>query len=327
MIKEEVLAILKSKNDYVSGEKISAGLGVSRMAISQAVKLLRNDGYNISSVTNKGYRLFENPDMDNLTTGELMTYLSRERMEKVVCLDTVDSTNIKLRELAFNGAASGYVVLANQQTSGRGRLGRSFMSPKDTGIYLSILIRPDCLPKDCPAITAWTGVAVSLAIKKITGVSPSIKWVNDLFINDKKICGILSELSVESESGHVQHIIIGIGINVNVHPDEFPDELKNIATSLYAETGKKTSRAELAAALIEELDIMSSKWPDAKEEYLAEYRKLTMTTGRDIYVISGENKAMAKALEINEDFSLKVKYEDGTIENLSSGEISTRFVN
>ena len=326
MIKEEVLAILKKKNDYVSGEKISTRLGVSRMAISPAVKSLRSDGYNISSVTNKGYRLLENQNMDKLTTGELMTYLSKERMETVLCLDIIDSTNTKLRELAFDGAASGYVVVANQQTSGRGRLGRSFMSPKDTGIYLSVLLRPDCLPKDCPAITAWTGVAVSRAIKRITDVSPSIKWVNDLFMNDKKICGILSELSVESESGHVQHIIVGIGINVNERPDEFPDELKNIATSIYAETGKKTSRAELAAALIEELDIISSKWPDAKEEYLAEYRKLTMTTGRDIYVISGENKTKAKALEINDDFSLKVRYEDETIENLSSGEISTRFV-
>lgn len=327
MIKEEVLAILKKKKDYVSGEKISTELGVSRMAISHAVKSLRNNGYSISSVTNKGYRLLENPDMDKLTAGELMTFLSRERMEHVLCLDITDSTNTKLRELAFDGAASGYVVMANQQTGGRGRLGRSFMSPKDTGIYLSMLLRPDCLPKDCPAITAWTGVAVSRAIKRVTGISPSIKWVNDLFINDKKICGILSELSVESESGHIQHIIVGIGINVNERSDEFPDELKNIATSIYAETGKKTSRAELAAALIDELDIMSSKWPHAKAEYLAEYRSLTMTTGRDIYVISGENKTKAKALEINEDFSLKVRYEDETIENLSSGEISTRFVN
>lgn len=327
MIKEDVLAILKKTKDYVSGEKISTELGVSRMAISQAVKALRNDGYDISSVTNKGYRLLENPNMDKLTQGELMAYLPKERMKNVLCLDIVDSTNTKLRELAFNGAASGSVVVANQQTSGRGRLGRSFMSPKDTGIYLSMLLRPDCLPKDCPAITAWTGVAVSRAIKRVTGVSPSIKWVNDLFINDKKICGILSELAVESESGHVQHIIVGIGINVNESPEEFPDELKNIATSIYAETGKKASRAKLVAALIEELDIMSSKWPDDKAEYLDEYRKLTMTTGRDIYVISGENKTKAKALEINEDFSLKVRYENGAIENLSSGEISTRFVN
>ncbi len=212
MIKEEVLAILKKKNDYVSGEKISTELGVSRMAISHAVKSLRNDGYNVSSVTNKGYRLLENPDMDRLTAGELMSYLSRERMKHVLCLDIVDSTNTKLRELAFDGADSGYVVMANQQTCGRGRLGRSFMSPKDTGIYLSMLLRPDCLPKDCPAITAWTGVAVSRAIKRVTGISPSIKWVNDLYMSDKKICGILSELSVESESGHVQHIIVGIGM-------------------------------------------------------------------------------------------------------------------
>ncbi len=325
MIKEEVLSILKKNKDYISGEKISARLDVSRMAISQAVKSLRADGYDISSVTNKGYLLLGNPETDRLTTGELMTYLPKERMKNVLCLDTIDSTNTKLRELAFDGAASGYVVVANQQTKGRGRLGRSFMSPKDTGIYMSILLRPDCLPKDCPAITAWTGVAVCHAIEKVTGILPSIKWVNDLYINNKKICGILSELSVESESNHIQHIIIGIGINVNEQKNEFPEELKNIATSIYAETGKKTSRAELTAAIIDELDIMASKWPAEHDYYLEEYRKLNMTTDKDIYVITGDTKTKARAIGINENFSLKVRFENGATEDLSSGEVSTKF--
>lgn len=325
MTKEKVLAILKQNKSFISGEKISAGLGVSRMAVSSAVKSLRNDGYNIISVTNKGYLLQDSPRIDKLTTGELMSYLPEERLENVLCLDVTDSTNTKLRELAFDNAPAGYVVIANQQTNGRGRRGRTFLSPKDTGIYLSILLRPDCLPHECPTITAWTAVAVSNAIQKVTGVSPSIKWVNDLLLNEKKICGILSELSVESEGGHVQHIIVGIGINVNESKEDFPDEIKNIGTSIYAETDKKTSRAQLAAAVINELDTMMEKWPQERAQYLEQYRKRNITTGKDIQVISGNSGRNAKALEINEDFSLKVMYEDGTIADLSSGEVSTRL--
>lgn len=325
MTKEKVLAILKQNDAYISGEKISARLGVSRMAVSSAVKALRNSGYNITSVTNKGYLLQDNPQIDKLTAGELMAYLPEERLERVLCLDVIDSTNTKLRELAFNNAPDGYVVIANQQTSGRGRRGKSFLSPKDTGIYLSILLRPNCLPHECPTITAWTAVSVGNAIQKVTGVSPTIKWVNDLLLNEKKICGILSELSVESESGHVQHIIVGIGINVNESSENFPDEIKGIATSIYAETGKKIPRAQLAAAIINELDMMMEKWPHERDKYLEQYRSLNITTGKDIQVISGNSGRDAKALEINEDFSLKVMYEDGTIADLSSGEVSTRL--
>lgn len=325
MTKESVLAILKQNNDYVSGEKISNELGVSRMAISTAVKALRKDGYDIVSVTNRGYLLKHNPNLNRLTSGELMSYLSKERMKNVLCLDTIDSTNTKLRQLAFDNAPAGYVVIANEQTGGRGRLGRSFHSPKDNGIYISMLLRPDCMPKECTTITAWTAVAISSAIEKVAGINVDIKWVNDLFLNQKKIAGILTELSVESESGHVQHIIVGIGINVNEKAESFPDELKDIASSIYAQTGKYINRAELAAAIITELDTMISRWPDYKEYYLDEYRKRNITTGRDIYVISGDTKTAAYAIGINEDFSLRVRYSDGKEENLSSGEVSTRF--
>ncbi|MCM1399998.1 MAG: biotin--[acetyl-CoA-carboxylase] ligase [Clostridium sp.] len=327
MTKDKVLAILKQNDDYVSGEKISSVLGVSRMAVSSAVKSLRNDGYNIISVTNKGYLLQENPQIDKLTIGELMAYLPEERLERVLCLDTVSSTNTKLRELAFDNAPSGYVVIANQQTSGRGRRGRSFVSPKDTGIYMSILLRPDCLPHECPTITAWTAVSVCNAIERVTGISPSIKWVNDLLLNNKKICGILSELSVESEGGHVQHIIVGIGINTNEASEDFPDDIKDIATSIYAETGKKTTRAQLVAEVINELDKMMEHWPKERDQYLEQYRKLNITTGREIQVLSANAGKNAKALEINEDFSLKVMYEDGTIADIASGEVSTRLAN
>lgn len=158
--KDLVLAILKQADTYISGEKISEQLGITRAAVNLAVKNLRQDGYQISSSTNKGYLLEENKDLDLLTPGELLSLLSPKRMEQVVCLDTVDSTNHYLRDLAFQGAPSGTVVVANEQTSGRGRRGRTFVSPKNTGIYFSILFRPDCAPPECTTITSWTAVAV-----------------------------------------------------------------------------------------------------------------------------------------------------------------------
>ena len=323
--KDLVLAILKQADTYISGEKISEQLGITRAAVNLAVKTLRQDGYQISSSTNKGYLLEENKDLDLLTPGELLSLLSPERMEQVVCLDTVDSTNHYLRDLAFQGAPSGTVVVANEQTSGRGRRGRTFVSPKNTGIYFSILFRPDCAPPECTTITAWTAVAVERAIYQVTGVHPSIKWVNDLLLNRKKICGILTEMSVENESGHVQHIIIGIGINANQMVSDFPEELQQIASSIYAETGQKVSRARLTAALIQELDKMFTDWPAANETYLAAYRNYNLTTKEDMAIVSGDKRIPITVLGINDDFSLKVQHEDGRIEDLSSGEVSVKF--
>lgn len=325
MTKEAVLSILKNNSDYVSGEKISSELGVSRMAISQAVKSLRQDGYTILSTTNKGYLLVDSDEIDKLSTGELMSYLPKERMNNILCVDSIDSTNTKLRQLAYENAPEGYVVIANEQTKGRGRLGRDFHSPKDKGIYISMLLRPDCLPAESQTITAWTSVAISNAIKKVSGVAPDIKWVNDLLINNKKICGILTELAVESETGRILHIIVGIGINVSHQPEDFPEELRDIASSICHETKSHIKRAKLAAAIIEEMDKLSKAWPNQAKEYISTYRSRNITTGKDIFVISGNSKKEAKALEINEDFSLKVMYNDGTIENVSSGEVSTKF--
>lgn len=325
MTKDLVLAILKQADTYISGEKISAQLGITRSAVNLAVKNLRQEGYQISSSTNRGYLLEENEELDLLTTGELLSLLSASRMETVVCLDSVDSTINELRKMAFAGAASGTVVIANEQSCGRGRRGRTFVSPKNTGIYFSILFRPNCNPPECTTITAWTAVAVSRAIYRITNIPPSIKWVNDLFLNHKKICGILTEMSMENESNHVQHIIIGIGINVNQLASSFPEELQNIASSIYAETGQKVSRAKLTAALIQELDKMLEDWPTASEDYLKAYREYNLTTKENMAIVSGNNRIPITVLGINEDFSLKVQYKDGKVENLSSGEVSVKF--
>jgi len=320
--KDSVLAILKFSGDYVSGEKISATLGISRMAVNTAVKSLRSNGYDILSATNKGYFLNNAPD--RLTTGELLAFIPYDRMKNVICLDTVESTNNILRDMAYNGAADGQVVIANEQTQGRGRFGRSFVSPKDKGIYMSILLRPKGNPADGITLTSWTAVAVSNAIQKICGIRPGIKWVNDLVLGKKKLCGILTEMLMEGESGSINYVIIGIGLNVNEKSEDFPENLRHIATSLYEQTGTLYKRSLLAAEIIHELDMLRAGWPGEKSVYLKSYRENSVTVGKEIQILSGDSQCSATALSIGDDFSLDVKQQDGTIKNLSSGEISVR---
>ncbi len=324
MTKDKVLAILARSKDHVSGEEISNIIGLSRAAVNAAVKALRSDGYEIDSVTNKGYKLKGSPDL--LSTGAVGAYLEPDRMDRVLVLDQTDSTNKVLREMAFDGAPGGQVVIANEQTMGRGRMGRSFFSPSGKGIYFSYLLRPDVAPQDAVTLTAWTGVAMVRAIERVAGFSPGIKWVNDLVSNGRKLCGILTEMSIESETGRISSIIIGIGINVNNDASDFPDDIKNIATSIELETGSSVSRAELVASMVEEMDKLASEWPEASDKYLDLYRYYNITCGRDVDVISGGTVRPAKALSINDDFSLKVKFPDGTVSDLSSGEVSLKLI-
>lgn len=321
---DKVLTILLREKRYVSGEEISEMIGLSRASVNSAVKSLRRIGYEIDSVTNKGYMLISGPDI--LSLGAIGEYLDDSRLERVVVLDHTDSTNKVLREMAFDGASPGTTVIANEQNAGRGRMGRSFFSPGDCGIYLSYLMKPDTAPSDAVTVTAWTAVAMVRAIDRVAGIRPNIKWVNDLMFNRLKLCGILTEMSVESETGRIASIIIGIGINVKNRTSDFPKELRNIATSLAMASGKRINRAELAAAMITELDKMSRDWPNKKEEYLAEYREADMTCGCEVNVLSGESKRLATAIKINDDFSLKVRYPDGKKEDLSSGEVSLKVL-
>lgn len=322
MTKDSVLTILRNENNYLSGEKISQLLGVSRAAVNTAVKALRAEGYEILSATNKGYFLNTVPDC--LSANEISAYLGEQRMQSVLCVDSVDSTNNRIRELACYGAPDGQIVIANEQHSGRGRRGRDFLSPKDKGIYLSMLFRPDSPPEDVMEITAWSAVAVNQAIQSVCGVSAGIKWVNDLVINRRKVCGILTEMSVESEGGYVQYIIIGIGINVNEKEEDFPEEIRQTATSLAIETGTAYSRAQLAAEVIKELDAVRRSWPGEKQKFLELYRRDNITTGKEVSVVSSREVRQGIATAIGEDFSLNICFSDGTCENISSGEISIR---
>ena len=324
MTKDLVLASLKKTNGYISGEKISTELKITRSAVNNAIKSLREDGYDILSSTNRGYCLVSSPD--KLSPGELLSYLPKERTNSILCLDTVDSTNSYLKNMALSGAQTGQVVIANSQSSGRGRLGRSFTSSEGKGIYMSYLFRPDCSPAEISNITAWTAVAVSRAIDRITGLSCGIKWVNDLVIENKKVCGILTEMSLEAESGRVQHVIIGIGVNVHYKDTDFPEEIRDIAASLSSFSEKEISRSALAAAIIEEIDKMICLWPLALKEYLGEYRERCISTEKEVYLIKNGENTRAFSEKIDDDFSLIVRYQDGTTDKVSSGEVSVRGI-
>ena len=327
-VKDRFLSMLIKSSDYVSGEAASKALGVSRAAVNSAVMSLRSEGYGIDSATNRGYLLTSRPD--RLDPGSLEALLSPERIESVTVLSVVDSTNNYCKDLARKGAPEGTVVISDSQTGGKGRRGRSFLSPPGCGIYLSYLLRPKTGIERISEITCWTAVAVCEAIKEAYGFDSSIKWVNDVLMNRMKICGILTEASVEAESGTIDSCIIGIGINVNEKRSDFPDELSAIATSISIENGGKTfMRSELAAALIRRLDALAAGWPSAHGEYLEAYKSFCITPGNRINAyatMAGDSPEQSgEAVSIGDDFSLEVRF-DGSSEtsSLKSGEVSVR---
>lgn len=245
-------------------------------------------------------------------------------MERILRLDTVDSTNNVLKNLAEQGAEEGQIVVAEEQSAGKGRRGRSFSSPKGKGIYFSYLLRPEELDASVSTLTPRAAVAVARTIQKVCGICPQIKWVNDLVIHGKKVCGILTEMTMEE--GKIRHVILGIGINVNQEAEDFPEELAEIATSLSIEVGRTLSREQLIEELVKELDAMWVGEETMDAEYLEEYQRRCVTIGKDVCVISGSSRRKARAIQVNEDYSLQVEYEEGERENLNSGEVSVRGV-
>jgi BirA family biotin operon repressor/biotin-[acetyl-CoA-carboxylase] ligase len=322
MTKDKVLAILKRSGSCVSGEEMSRALGVSRAAVNAAVMALRSDGYEIGSGTNRGYELKNAPDRLNM--GELMALLPEERLKTVVCLDSVDSTNDRLRAMAMDGAPDGQIVLANCQTRGKGRLGREFRSPADKGVYMSLLLRPESAPADMAPVTAWTAEAMCGAVERACGARPGIKWINDLVMDKKKICGILTEMSVESESGRVQFVIIGVGVNANETPEDFPPEIRNVAGSIMEAAGGPVSRAKLAAEMINGFDALRAGWPGARESVLAGYRRDCLTPGNEVVLISAGREERAFAEGVDDSFGLAVRLRNGERRVINSGEVSVR---
>ena len=236
--------------------------------------------------------------------------------------DTISSTNTHAKQMAREGAPHGTVLIAGQQTGGRGRMGRTFQSPAGMGVYLSVILRPNCAPKHLMHLTCAAGVAMMDAVEAVSGIRPQVKWINDLVIKGKKLGGILTEMSVEK--GIVDYAIIGIGINCLQKETDFPLEISSIATSLSMAAEKTVSPEVLAAAMTESLWKLDSALFSQKECLMARYRQDCITLGKEIQVIRGDTVLPGKAVDIDDEGGLLVQYPDGTVQVVSSGEVSVR---
>ncbi len=251
--RNKLLECLKTDKDcWVSGEILSSRLKVSRAAIHKHIKKLRQDGYTIESSTKKGYRIGEYHDL--ISVHEIQNNLATKTFgrKKILVLKETDSTNMQAKKLAAEGEPEGTIVIAESQHSGRGRKGREWFSPIGSGIYSSMILRPQIPPSEAPGITLMTAVAAAEALISIMGIPVKIKWPNDILLKGKKIIGILTEISTEMDS--VDYIVVGIGINVNTPALDFPAALQHSATSLYAETGTRYSRVDLFRIFLQQFE-------------------------------------------------------------------------
>lgn len=314
--KEALLTLLEARQgSFVSGEEIAKALCLSRAAVCKAVKTLRQEGYAIESVTNRGYCL--SPGGDILSAQGVRKYLKQDFQINVS--PVVDSTNAVLRSLAEQGAPEGTAVIAGAQSRGRGRYGRSFYSPGDTGIYLSLLLRPvHATPKQTVTLTAAAAAAMCQAMEVVSGVCPQIKWVNDIFLHEKKVCGILTEAAFSLETGAPEYVVIGVGVNVYAPKEGFPPELEGIAGALWEKTVPE-GRNKLAAEFLNRFwELYGAADPAA---YLADYRRRSLVIGKEVTVIVGDRERKAHALGIDGECRLQVRYDSGETEALSYGEV------
>ena len=323
--KEAVLQALRScSGQYISGEELSAQLKVSRTSIWKAIKSLREEGHIIEAVTNNGYMLIHNNR--RLTESGIRQGLSENNKDiEIHVYDTVSSTNEEAKRLALEGAPDGTLVVSGQQTAGRGRLGRSFYSPKE-GIYLSVIIRPRFDVSKSVLITCAAAVAVAESVKEIAGKDARIKWVNDVYVDDGKVCGILTEGMTDFESGQIEAVIIGIGVNTDV--SNFPDDLKRIAGAVDGDYSASELAGAIASRTIDYAHNIEER------TFIDSYRSMSTVIGKKITVYKGQYKvnpedeiegAAAEVKTIDDDGRLIVVYEDGTEEALSSGEITIRM--
>ena len=242
----------------------------------------------------------------------------------IAYFDTIDSTNTHAKALAAAGAPHGTVLIANHQTGGRGRMGRSFHSPVGSGIYLSVILRPDHLPGELMHLTCAAGAAMCEAVESATGLCPGIKWINDLVWEGKKLGGILAELSLDPTSGKCAYAVVGIGINCSQNAGDFPPEIAQIATSLKQITGETIDRSRLAAAMIKELHSMSENLVYGKESIMDFYRSHCVTIGKAVSVHRFDEVRHGTAMDMDADGGLIVRFSDGSIQTVSAGEVSVR---
>ena len=317
--KEKLLALLEeNKGTFFSGEEIARTLQVSRAAVWKAVNALREDGYTIDAATNKGYRL--SPDSDILSPQGIRRFLNPEYQDlDLTVLPTAPSTNALVREKANQGCPEGCVIVACEQTAGRGRYGRQFFSPGDTGVYLSLLLRPTAYsPQQATCLTAAAAAAMCQAMEAVTGQQPGIKWVNDIFLRGKKVCGILTEAAVGLETGALDYMVLGAGVNLYPPAEGFPEEIQSIAGSVLERSCPEAKNRLVGEFLNRFWDFYAH--PECRT-YLEDYRARSLAIGQNVTVLSAGQAVSAYAYGIDDDFRLLVRYENGDTEALSYGEI------
>lgn len=323
-MKFQILKTLKqNKGCYVSGEELSSLLGVSRTAVWKNISALRKEGFVIKSSSRKGYQLVSTPDV--IIAEEIQAELSTKIVGKeVIYMDVVSSTNTVAKEKAAQGYSEGMVIIADQQTAGKGRLGRSWESPPGTGIWLSIVLRPEISPPEAPFITILAALAVARALEKTVGITPGIKWPNDIVLEKAKVCGILTEMSAEME--RINYIIVGIGINVNQDIFDFPEEIRDKATSVKTVVGHTVDRKAIVMKVLEYFEkfYFSALQEGSKKKLVEEYRQYSLTLGSQVKVICQNQTITGKALDITEKGELIVQTENGEKITVFSGEVSVR---
>lgn len=320
--KDDVRAALEEHiREFVSGSSLARRLHVSRNAVWRTVKSLREEGFIISAVTNRGYRLEQS---DVLTEAAVRRFLPDNGTRwDIRIVPVVSSTNTVLKEMAEKGAPEGTILIATEQTAGRGRMGRRFFSPGGTGVYLSLLLRPVFSPSESLFITTAAAVAVAEAVEGVTGAETKIKWVNDVYLDGKKMCGILTEASLDMEGGRLAYAVLGIGINMRPPDGGYPDELRTVMTSVFEKIAYDSDkRNRIVGEVISRFGNFYEHLPE--KTFLPGYRRRSLLNGLPVDVISGKNRVSATALEIDDECRLHVRYADGREDYLSSGEVSVR---
>lgn len=327
-MKYRILEALKSNKDgFLSGEALSRQLEVSRTAVWKYINELRLEGYDIASVSRRGYRLAAEPDIINsyVLSAELGTGIVGKYVKY---FDRVDSTNLRAKELAAD-CEDGTVIVAGEQTAGNGRYGRKWESKEGAGIYMSVILKPEIPPEEVQLITLAASVAVATALKETTGIAAGIKWPNDVVLDGRKVCGILTVMSSEME--RVNYIVLGIGINFSQKNEDFPEELQDKAISVleylrkYKPAATEIKRSDLARAVFVKLDELYGMLLDGRKREITElWRKNSATLGKEIWVTGKDADYTGKAVDITDDGRLVVICEDGSRKELLSGEVSVR---
>jgi BirA family biotin operon repressor/biotin-[acetyl-CoA-carboxylase] ligase len=322
-MKSKILHILRNQEGYVSGQELCERFGVSRTAVWKAINQLKEEGYEIEAVQNKGYHIVACPDV--ISAEEVRSLLTTVWVgSEISYFSVIDSTNTRAKRMAEEGASHGTLVLADEQTGGRGRRGRSWKTPPKSAIAMSLIVRPDLLPEKASMMTLLMGMAVASACKEMVTKPVSIKWPNDVVIDGKKICGILTEMSAEMEEIH--YLVIGTGINVNVK--EFPEEIRETATSLALEEGHEINRAEVICKTMKYFEQYYDNFMEHGDlsGLMEQYNELLVNRDSHVRVLEPKNAYNGIARGINERGELLVEREDGTVVCVYAGEVSVRGV-